>query len=91
MGGARKPRPQAQGVCPRPQRLLKKKMSTFDLFSSVRDGNADIVRRLLQYKARRQHLNDRNEWGDTALHLSAEAGNGKRFEDRCVCVGGGGG
>ena len=51
-------------------------MSTFDLFSSVRDGNTDIVRRLLQSKLCRARLNDRNEWGDTALHLAAEAGNG---------------
>lgn len=52
-------------------------MTTFDLFSSVRDGNTDIVRHLLQSKQCRARLNDRNEWGDTALHLSAEAGNGE--------------
>lgn len=52
-------------------------MSTFDLFSSVRDGNTEIVRRLLQSKLCRARLNDRNEWGDTALHLAAEAGNGE--------------
>jgi ankyrin repeat protein len=51
-------------------------MSTFDLFSSVRDGNTEIVRKLLQSKPCRARLNDRNEWGDTALHLAAEAGNG---------------
>ncbi len=51
-------------------------MTTFDLFSSVRDGNVDVVRKLLQSKACRARLNDRNEWGDTALHLAAEAGNG---------------
>lgn len=55
-------------------------MSTFDLFSSVRDGNTDIVRRLLQSKLCRARLNDRNEWGDTALHLAAEAGNGERLK-----------
>lgn len=54
-------------------------MSTFDLFSSVRDGNTDIVRRLLQSKSCRARLNDRNEWGDTALHLAAEAGNGEHY------------
>ena len=50
-------------------------MTTFDLFSSVRDGNTDIVHRLLQSKQCRARLNDRNEWGDTALHLAAEAGS----------------
>ena len=50
-------------------------MSTFDLFSAVRDGNTEIVRRLLQTRLCRAKLNDRNEWGDTALHLAAEAGN----------------
>ena len=50
-------------------------MTTFDLFSSVRDGNTDIVRRLLQSRQCRARLNDRNEWGDTALHLASEAGN----------------
>ena len=55
-------------------------MSTFDLFSSVRDGNTDIVRKLLQSKLCRARLNDRNEWGDTALHLAAEAGNGKHVK-----------
>lgn len=50
-------------------------MTTFDLFSSVRDGNMDIVRRLLQSRQCRARLNDRNEWGDTALHLASEAGN----------------
>ncbi len=54
-------------------------MSTFDLFSSVRDGNTEIVRRLLQSKSCRARLNDRNEWGDTALHLAAEVGNGKYY------------
>ena len=53
------------------------KMAALDLFSSVRDGNTDIVRRLLQSKQCRARLNDRNEWGDTALHLAAEAGNGE--------------
>ena len=52
-------------------------MAALDLFSSVRDGNTDIVRRLLQSKQCRARLNDRNEWGDTALHLAAEAGNGE--------------
>ena len=52
-------------------------MTTFDLFSSVRDGNTDIVRHLLQSKNCRARLNHRNEWGDTALHLAAEAGNGE--------------
>ncbi len=52
-------------------------MTTFDLFSSVRDGNTDVVRHLLQSKICRAQLNFRNEWGDTALHLAAEAGNGE--------------
>ena len=52
-------------------------MAALDLFSSVRDGNTDIVRRLLQSKQCRARLNDRNEWGDTGLHLAAEAGNGE--------------
>lgn len=52
-------------------------MTTFDLFSSVRDGNMDIVRHLLQSRNCRARLNHRNEWGDTALHLAAEAGNGE--------------
>ena len=52
-------------------------MAALDLFSSVRDGNTDIVRRLLQSKQCRARLNDRNEWGDTALHLAAEAGIGE--------------
>ena len=51
------------------------RMTTFDLFSAVRDGNTEIVRRLLQTRQCRARLNDRNEWGDTALHLAAEAGN----------------
>ena len=50
-------------------------MSTFDLFSAVRDGNAEAVHRLLQTRQFRARLNARNEWGDTALHLAAEAGN----------------
>lgn len=50
-------------------------MATFDLFSAVKDGNTDSVRRLLESKHCRSRLNDRNEWGDTVLHLSAEAGN----------------
>ena len=55
----------------------QREMAALDLFSSVRDGNTDIVRRLLQSKQCRARLNDRNEWGDTALHLAAEAGNGE--------------
>ena len=55
--------------------ISSKRMTTFDLFSSVRDGNTDIVRRLLQSKQCRAKLNERNEWGDTALHLAAELGN----------------
>lgn len=50
-------------------------MATFDLFSAVKDGNTDSVRRLLESKHCRARLNDRNEWGDTVLHLAAEAGN----------------
>ena len=50
-------------------------MTTFDLFSAVRDGNAEVVHRLLQTRQFRARLNARNEWGDTALHLAAEAGN----------------
>ena len=50
-------------------------MATFDLFSAVKDGNTDSVRNLLSSKACRSRLNDRNEWGDTVLHLAAEAGN----------------
>ena len=53
----------------------KQGMSTFDLFSAVRDGNAEVVHRLLQTRQFRARLNARNEWGDTALHLAAEAGN----------------
>lgn len=51
-------------------------MSAFDLFSAVRDGNAEVVHRLLSQKRQfRAKLNARNEWGDTALHIAAEAGN----------------
>lgn len=51
------------------------RMTTFDLFSAVRDGNTEVVHRLLQRRQFRARLNARNEWGDTALHLAAEAGN----------------
>lgn len=50
-------------------------MTAFDLFSSVRDNNTAHVRTLLQAKQCRAKLNERNEWGDTALHLAAELGN----------------
>lgn len=50
-------------------------MTTFDLFSAVRDGNTEAVRWLLQKRHFRARLNARNEWGDTCLHLAAEAGN----------------
>ena len=55
--------------------VLGRRMSTFDLFSAVRDGNAEVVHRLLQTRQFRARLNARNEWGDTALHLAAEGGN----------------
>lgn len=50
-------------------------MATFDLFSAVKDGDTDSVRTLLTSRRCRSHLNDRNEWGDTVLHLASEAGN----------------
>lgn len=50
-------------------------MAAFDLFSAVKDRNTDAVRQLLASKITRARLNDRNEWGDTVLHLAAEAGD----------------
>ncbi len=50
-------------------------MATFDLFSAVKDGDTDAVRDQLTKRNCRSKLNERNEWGDTVLHLAAEAGN----------------
>ena len=43
--------------------------------SRTQDNNTTHVRTLLQAKQCRAKLNERNEWGDTALHLAAELGN----------------
>ena len=50
-------------------------MATFDLFSAVKDGDTDAVKDQLTKRNCRAKLNERNEWGDTVLHLAAEAGN----------------
>lgn len=50
-------------------------MATFDLFSAVKDGDTEAVRDQLTKRNCRSKLNDRNEWGDTVLHLASEAGN----------------
>ena len=50
-------------------------MATFDLFSAVKDGDTDAVGDQLRKRNCRSKLNERNEWGDTVLHLAAEAGN----------------
>lgn len=65
-------------VCPKlvhAYQVLELKMATFDLFSAVKDGDTESVRSLLTLRNCRSRLNDRNEWGDTVLHLAAEAGN----------------
>ena len=55
-----------------------KRLHRNDSFRSVficADNNTAHVRTLLQAKQCRAKLNERNEWGDTALHLAAELGN----------------